>query len=188
MRHLTVSSLLAVVGFCLATNYTCSQTEQVEVTFYGFPDNSPPGAGIDCTIQSRSDCSGTSTCTNAYNALIGILQSNVNCGPRGETAGGTGTYDDPLTMASAGNYFCFQEVVYLPYLQKYLRYEDYCQQCIKDVPNGIHIDIWTGSNTTNGGNAQLNCENELTPSSLQDMIRNPSSDLPVDSKCHKWKF
>jgi hypothetical protein len=110
------------------------------------------------------------------------LLTAANCGPRGQTAGGTGTYDDPLTMASAGNWFCHLEVVYLPYLQKYLRYEDYCQQCIVDVPTGIHIDIWTGSNKTNGGSLQLQCENFLTPGSLQTMIRDPASDLPVDSK------
>jgi hypothetical protein len=166
----------------------CSQVEQVEITFYGFPDNSPPGAGIACGIQSTGTCD--STCVNSNSSLtqIGSLFNYTtaptsSCGPRGEKAGGSGSFDNPLTMASSGKWFCHLEVVYLPYLQKYLRYEDFCQQCIDDANAGksVHIDIWTGSNATNGGQVQLQCEDSLTPGHQVDMIRNPPPDLPIDS-------
>jgi len=185
-----------------------SQVEQVTVTFYGWPDNSPPGPRVSCGLESRDDCNaGSSACTstnsnpsstpssapgsknfgkytetNLQKRQDDSTQCANGCGPRGEIAGGTGTYEDPLTMASAGEWFCYLEVVYLPYLQKYLRYEDYCQACVEDVPKGIHIDIWTGSNTTSGGGLQQECENTLTPTPLQSMIRNPPPNLTVDCK------
>lgn len=50
--------------------------------------------------------------------------------PRGfDGALGVGTYNDPLTLASASGEFSSCEIIYLPYLKKYVRYEDYCAQC-----------------------------------------------------------
>ncbi len=184
--HLLILYLLFVslASFSFATS-DCSQVDQVKVTFYGWPDNDPPGPGILCGLESRGDCNaGSRVCTSTTTTSnpSSTPSSAPSCGPRGQIAGGTGTYDDPLTMASAGEWFCYLEVVYLPYLQKYIRYEDYCQACTEDVTNGIHIDIWTGSNTTSGGNLQVECENTLTPTPLQSMIRNPPPDLTVDRK------
>lgn len=137
-----------------ASTGSCSVQFGVQQTFYGYPDNSPPGAGIAYTQCGRSQ------------------------------AGGTGTYDDPLTMATASGELKVCEVVYAPYLKKYLRYEDECAQCNTDWKNGgkWHIDTWTGSSTENGGQKQIDCEDSLTPDAAQSIIRNPSRDLPVDSK------
>ena len=44
---------------------------------------------------------------------------------------GAGTYDDPLTMASAAGEWTQCEIIYVPYLEKYVIYEDYCAQCSK---------------------------------------------------------
>lgn len=63
----------------------CSREGSVEITFYGFPDNDPPSA-----------------------------QTAYNCGGRKNIAGGTGTYSDPLTMASARGEFSQCEIVYVP--------------------------------------------------------------------------
>jgi hypothetical protein len=162
----------------------CSRSEEVTVTFFGFPDNTPAGPDIRCDIEYKADCDA---CNNGNSS--NILKATT-CGPRNETAGGTGTFLDPLTMASSGKWFCHLEVVYLPYLQKYLRYEDYCQSCIDDANKGkpTHIDIWTGSIKKNGGKVQVGCENTLTPASMQTMIRNPLSDLPVDGEFIKIIF
>jgi hypothetical protein len=174
----SISILVALFWFANTQNTTSSCEELVNVTFYGFPDNSPPGTGIECKLDSKAQCS-TSQC---YSRNSSALIQASDCGPRGETAGGTGAYDDPLTMASSGQWFCYQEVVYLPYLQKYLRYEDFCLQCTKDAALGIrHIDIWTGTDI-NGGTTQIGCENSLTPSNSMIMIRNPPLDLPVNRK------
>jgi hypothetical protein len=160
-----------------AASPICYNIDQVKVTFYGYPDNSPVGPDIRCALDSREDCTGCAS--NSSHTTTA-----EECGPRGETAGGTGTYDDPITMASAATWFCYQEIIYLPYLQKYLRYEDYCADCTADAAVGIlHIDIWTGSTTVNGGAIQDKCEKMLTPTGLQPMIRNPNIGLPVDCEC-----
>lgn len=78
-----------------------SIVSNVEITFYGAPDNDPPG---DETAWSCDDSRGTH-------------------------AAGTGAYDDPLSFASAEGEYEQCEIVYLPYLRKYLRFDDYCQQC-----------------------------------------------------------
>jgi hypothetical protein len=159
----------------------CTATEQlVSVTFYGFPDNTPPGAGIRCNPSSRADCD---VC-DAGDPANATTVTAAACGPRGVTAGGTGAYDDPLTMASAARWFCRLEVVYLPYLQKYLRYEDYCAHCEADAvaKRAVHVDVWTGSTARNGGKVQIACENTLTPAGMQVIVRNPAPDLPVDGR------
>lgn len=152
MHSFITSTLVAFSAAILSAN-ACSVQGSVTMTFYGYPDNSPPGAGI------------------AY-----------DCG-RGYSASGTGTYSDPLTMATASGELNQCEIIYAPYLKKYLIYEDECAQCGTDWANGQwHIDTWTGSATVNGGSDQINCEDDLTPdTSSQSIIRSPASDLPVDS-------
>jgi hypothetical protein len=42
---------------------------------------------------------------------------------------GSGTYNDPVTIATAPGELNVCEIVYLPLLTKYGRYEDDCAQC-----------------------------------------------------------
>ncbi|RAL13394.1 uncharacterized protein BO97DRAFT_450076 [Aspergillus homomorphus CBS 101889] len=143
---------LLVTLVSAAAAASCSTESGFEVTFYGYPDNSPPGADI-----------------------------SYDCG-RGYTAGGTGTHNDPLTFATAPGEFSKCQVIYSPYLQKYLRFEDECEQCTSDYHDGkLHIDIWTGSSTSDGGSKQLSCEDSLTPSASQIVVLNPPSTLAVNS-------
>ena len=51
-----------------------------------------------------------------------------NCGGRNFHAGGVGTYDDPLTFASDAKEYSRCEIIYSPYLKKYLRMEASCAQ------------------------------------------------------------
>ncbi|EXJ90640.1 hypothetical protein A1O1_03743 [Capronia coronata CBS 617.96] len=137
----------------IVMNPASSSVTSVEHTFYGFPDNDPPGAAT------------------AY-----------NCGGRNFIAGGKGTHDSPLSMASAPGEFNLCEVIYVPYLKKYVRLEDTCAQCIDDWKSGKgHIDMWTGSSTQNGGQQQIECENALTPDKAQTIIRDPDPNLEVDA-------
>ncbi|KAI1824625.1 hypothetical protein F4861DRAFT_504859 [Xylaria intraflava] len=146
MRFETCLSLLAGCGLAAAQ---CSVTSNAKTTFYGVPDNDP--AGSDAI---------------AY-----------NCGSRGYHAGGTGTYDDPLTFASkVGSDYSECEIVYAPYLKKYIRNEDTCAGC----DTGEWTDVFTG-NSEDGGDAQISCENQLTPDATQSIIRNPPTDLDVDT-------
>ncbi|KAK5467594.1 hypothetical protein LTS15_000567 [Exophiala xenobiotica] len=145
-------ALTAIIGLAKS----CSITSHVKMTFFGFPDNDPAGP-----------------------------ETAYNCGGRNNIAGGTGTYNDPLTCASDRIEFAQCELFYSPYLKKYLRVEDSCEgdDCNGDKTNGIaHIDIWTGSSSKDGGQAQLNCEDDLTPDLSQTIIRAPQNDLGVDGK------
>lgn len=95
----TIPVLVAAASF-LGTAQGCSVVSGVEITYYGAPDNDPPG---DATAYS--------------------------CGGRNYHAGGTGTYADPLTFATAPGEYDECEIVYFPYMKKYLRMEDYCEAC-----------------------------------------------------------
>ncbi|KAK1763218.1 hypothetical protein QBC33DRAFT_573538 [Phialemonium atrogriseum] len=148
------TAVLSVLMSTLGVTLGCSTTSGVQITFYGAPDNDPPGGA-----------------------------TAHNCGGRNFIAGGTGTYADPLTFASSTSEYSVCEIIYVPYLKKYLRMEDDCAQCIDDWNNGNkkHIDIWTGTPSTNGGNAQIQCENALTPNGGQQVLRSPPNNLAVDS-------
>lgn len=146
-------SLGALVSFSLIRPIKgCEVIKNVSHTFYGYPDNDPPGPDI-----------------------------LYDCG-RGNTAGGVGTYDDPLTFASGSGEFEECEIIYVPYLQKYLRHEDYCEGCDKNWDDGkYHIDIWTGSASVDGKQEQIECENTLTPPP-NSIIKDPAEDYPVDGE------
>lgn len=52
-----------------------------------------------------------------------------------------------------------------------------------DYGNGQnHIDIWTGSSTVNGGQDQINCEDNLTFGGQYSIVRDPPTDYGVNSK------
>jgi hypothetical protein len=68
----------------LSERASCSKVANVEHTFYGYPDNDPPGPA-----------------------------TAHNCGGRNYKAGGTGTFSDPVTMATAPGEFNVCETVSL---------------------------------------------------------------------------
>jgi hypothetical protein len=148
------AAIATIASLAISASASCTKIGDMTHTFYGYPDNSPAGPAI------AHDCG------------------------RGYSAGGTGTYSDPLTFASATSEFSWCEIIYDPYTKKYLRMEDDCEQCETDWSNGIwHIDVWTGSTTVNGGQDQINCEDDLTPEERsQTIVRRPDSTYPVDSE------
>ncbi|KAG4439061.1 hypothetical protein IFR05_005452 [Cadophora sp. M221] len=140
------STITSILAFSSTDFAVCSRQGSVEMTFFGFPDNDPP-------IR-----------TTAY-----------NCGGRNNVAGGSGTYDDRLTMASTKGEFSKCEIAYVPNLKKY--------QCTDDYNNGgkRHIDIWTGSRTVNGGNEQVDCENKLTSGRLAGLCLDSDTEVKAIS-------
>ncbi|KAI0147657.1 hypothetical protein GGR57DRAFT_476269 [Xylariaceae sp. FL1272] len=144
--HLQPTTLLILSSAIPST--ACTIQSGITTTFYGSPDNDPPGS--DATAYS--------------------------CGGRNNHAGGTGTYADPLTFAArVGSSYAQCEIIYSPYLKKYLRLEDSCAAC-----TGDWTDVWTGT-VADGGQAQINCENSLTPDAQQSVIRQPATNLEVDT-------
>ncbi|PYH92085.1 hypothetical protein BO71DRAFT_458377 [Aspergillus ellipticus CBS 707.79] len=151
---------LVLLGLASIAAAGCASEPDFHITFYGLPDS------------------------ESANALTAY-----DCG-HNNIPGGTGTYNDPLTFATAPGEFAKCEIIYLPYLRKYLRFEDVCEQCITDFKSDrLHIDIWTTS-ASNGGSNQIGCEDSLTPNGGQTVITSPPSNLPVssgmlfDGTCH----
>jgi hypothetical protein len=94
-----------------------------------------------------------------------------------DSAGGTGTYDDPVTMAAPYETEGGLEpgtIVYVPYLKKYFIMEDECAEgCSQD-----QIDLWAGGSDDTADEV-LACEDELTRDSAT-VIVDPDDDLEVD--------
>ncbi|NUT08559.1 MAG: carbohydrate-binding protein [Hamadaea sp.] len=110
------------------------------------------------------------------------------------TAGGKGTYADPITFASATAELPAGKRIYVPRVKKYFIMEDSCQECEADWsgqgPNGgpglRHVDLWLGGE---GGSAfdAIDCEDALTHYNadgtpvLEPVIVDPSSSEVYDS-------
>lgn len=144
-------------------------TSQVEITFYAAFDNDPAGS---TAIDSP------------------VIH---------KTAGGTGTWVDPLTFASpvapdGTMAYRVGEVIYVPSVQKYFIREDSCAVSWT-APDGCgaltHVDLYMGNPSAK--QAVLKCEDALTPDGNAPIVLNPAPDLPVDTtplwsdttgKCH----
>jgi hypothetical protein len=124
--------------------------QKVEVTFYAAADNDPPGSADIAYPNSRHP-----------------------------TAGGTGTADDPLSLATDPREIRPGVLVYYPPIQKYFVMEDDCAPCIEqwEKDRTPHVDLWM-ANTADP--AVQNCEAALTPDDPDTIIVNPPTDLPVD--------
>jgi hypothetical protein len=151
--------VLLLIGLTTPLSAQTTQTMDI-ITFYGFPDNSPPGTVIE------------------------FPQIH-------DQAGGTGTFDDPITFATDPRLFSPGQVIYVPRLSKYFIMEDLCTNsgpgdqgngCVNDFDAGLaHIDLWTGGTADSDVQAQLNCEDSLTTSN-EDIIVDPDPNQPVSDQ------
>jgi len=123
--------------------------QQVEVTFYAAADNDPAGSAEIAYPNSRHT-----------------------------SAGGTGTYADPLSLATDPREIRPGVIVYYPTVQKYFVMEDDCEDCITEwgASRRPHVDLWLGA----AGNGLLACEEKLTPAGRVPLEINPPADRPVD--------
>ena len=125
-------------------------TANVRITFYSFVDN---------TDNLNGDCNAN--CDAGGEA--GTLQLAMQCPDRSGLAGGTGTEDNPITAASAGDKLPVQPcgTFYVSYLQKWFIYEDFCTDCQDDPP---HFDLFAGGMPNDNFCPTIcSCENQLTP-------------------------
>lgn len=134
------------------------RTQQVQITFYGSYDNDPKGS---------LDIDRPATCPACIHT----------------TAGGTGTWADPLTFASpagAGAY-PYGTRIYVPLVRKYFVREDSCAQSWT-APTGCgdvtHVDLYMGN--PSGTQAVLTCEDTLTPDAHATIVVDPAANLIVD--------
>ena len=121
------------------------------MTFYGGPDNDPPGS-------------------------TDIAHPNT----RHPTAGGTGTFEDPMTLATDPREIPPGTLVYYPALKKYFVMEDDCEECIADwgTHRKPHLDFWTGPI----GARIPACEEQLTPEGPMPVEVNPPNGRPIDPR------
>jgi hypothetical protein len=114
----------------------------VYVTFYGWADNSPPGGAI------------------AYPMNGGFPTLH-------DTAGGTGTYADPITFATDEAEFQVGTILYVPFIEKYVIMEDDCVECDSDWTSmhKWHTDLWMNSSASESSSALTNCEDSWTRNS-----------------------
>lgn len=117
---------------------------RMTISFYGWPDNN----NVSCST-------GCSTSPSPGNTVI-----SGKCGR--SDAGGSGTYNDPITAATHSNNKILGqcEKFYLPYLNRWFINEDNCPDCVNENP---HIDIWVGGIGISDCPEICNCENSLTP-------------------------
>jgi 3D (Asp-Asp-Asp) domain-containing protein len=139
-----VYSATAIAALALCWLEPARAASQYKVTFYGSPDNDPP-------------CSAD------------IAHPVIH-----EKAGGTGTFEDPITVATHEGSFAPGTRMYVPSLEKYLIVEDTCASCGAD-----HIDIWMESDCQS--DAVLACEDAWTPDEPVDVEINPPAGRSVST-------
>jgi 3D (Asp-Asp-Asp) domain-containing protein len=130
-------------------------TYTMNVTFYGWPDNSPPGNAI------------------AYPKNGGF--PTVHDG-----AGGTGTFADPITLATDEAEIPVGTILYIGFIEKYLVMEDDCTECDADWSSGMHrhVDVWMNSNAAANAADVIACEDQWTQAAAQVEVNAPPG-LPV---------
>jgi 3D (Asp-Asp-Asp) domain-containing protein len=86
-------------------------------------------------------------------------------------AGGSGSYEDPVTFAAGPGTFAPGTRIYVPDLDRYFVLEDLCASC-----GGTHIELWTGSALDEGIRT---CAAQLGARETRSYLLNPPPGLPV---------
>jgi hypothetical protein len=127
------------------------------VTFYTWLDNDPPGNAI----------------AYPHSSFPGTVH---------DTAGGTGTYANPITTASDPSEWAVGTRLYAPFLRKYLVMEDECEACVHDWRqfHKRRLDVWMNSNAASGAMVH-DCAHSWTQEWTPIEI-NPPRNRPVDTR------
>ena len=106
-------------------------------------------------------------------------------------AGGTGTYEDPITFATDVSELGWCHMIYVPYRKRYFIHEDECSECDRDWNRlqKFRFDMWAGGDANSRHRperrALLRCERTWTRgNSIRDpnnptVVVDPSPGLPV---------
>jgi hypothetical protein len=119
-------------------------------TMYGAPDNDPP---------------------NSANIANPVLH---------QQAGGTGTFEDPVSFASDPKDFAPGTKIYVPDLQKYFIMEDNCAHAMQNPNDQLQVDLWTGGGPGIDAAKLLQIEFADTNEN-STIIANPNAGHPVNT-------
>ena len=125
--------LIAIVHsllFQFAYSQTCAPETGVKLTFYGYPDGNSDTTSFGCSGTSPTGQGNNGGTAGGIFSRSSLVLRSVRYTKKRP---GSGTYSDPETFATAMDNTNFKEceIVYIPYLQKYFRYNDHCEQCSK---------------------------------------------------------
>ena len=132
-------------------------TVSATITFYGWPDNSPPGNGIAHGIIHKH-AGGDGTYCNP--TTFATEHSNNRRIPYGIK-------------------------IYVPFLKQYFIREDLCAASGPPTGSGsngcykLWFDLWVGGNAKSKARAVVKCERMLTPGQKVQVILYPRSGMPV---------
>lgn len=139
------------------------------------PANQAPSSSRTPTVTSTSAApERTSGVVTFYSALdkspLGSLLIAFPTVLHG-LAGGSGTYNDPVTFAAAPGVFAPGTKIYVPDLERYFVLEDLCASC-----GGTHLELWLGSALDDGIRT---CAAQLGAQSTRSYLVDPPEGLPV---------
>jgi hypothetical protein len=155
------------------------------------PTPTPAPAPKPTPVPTPTPTSGSSgtTITKAFTTSYGWPDNSPPGGAISDpiihkTAGGTGTFADPITLAvgytSSSRDYPAGTKFYIPNVRRYFIVEDTCAAChtLSKAPTGSStwVDMWSGGNGTNNA-AVLACEDKLTGN--YTIIRNPDANRLV---------
>ncbi len=132
-------------------------TVQATITFYGWPDNAPPGKKIAHGVVHKH-AGGDGTYCNP--TTFATERANTKQIPYGTK-------------------------IYVPFLKQYFVREDLCTSSGPPTGSGsngcyeLWFDLWIGGNGTSKKHAVVWCERHLTPNGQVDVILYPKDGLPV---------
>lgn len=97
-----------------------------------------------------------------------------------DQAGGTGTYDDPVTVAvghsGGGWHYAPGTRIYLEGLRKYAVVEDLCGSCGRGHKGNPWLDLYVGGADT-GARTAAQCAMKIT--GVQQIVLHPGPEYPV---------
>jgi hypothetical protein len=132
-------------------------TVKATITFYGWPDNSPPGNQIAHPVIHKHAGGDGTYCNPTTFATERANNATIPYGIK----------------------------IYVPFIKQYFVREDLCASSGPkrgSGSNGCHklwFDLWIGGRAKSNKHAVIACERALTPPSKVDVILSPDEGLPV---------